>query len=59
MDVNAIDIAGVDDEKIATELEKVAAENLKRYLRPGADIEGLSRIKNWLELKTVWHPRGL
>lgn len=59
LDVNAIDLTGVDDEKISSELERVAAENLKRYLRPGADIDGLSRIKNWLELKTVWHPRGL
>ena len=59
LDVNAIDLSGVDDEKIAAELERVAAENLKRYLRPGAEIDGLSQIKNWLELKTVWHPRGL
>ena len=59
LDVNAIDLTGVDDEKISSELERVAAENLKRYLRPGAEIDGLSRIKNWLELKTVWHPRGL
>jgi len=59
LDVNAIDLSGVDDEKIAAELERVAAENLKRYLRPGVEIDELSRIKNWLELKTVWHPRGL
>ena len=58
MDVNAIDLSGVDDEKIAAELEKAAAENLKRSLRPGTELDGLTRIKNWLELKTVWHPRG-
>lgn len=58
MDVNAIDLSGVDDEKIAAELEKAAAENLKRCLRPGTELDGLTRIKNWLELKTVWHPRG-
>ena len=58
MDVNAIDLSGVDDKKIAAELEKASAENLKRCLRPGTELDGLARIKNWLELKTVWHPRG-
>ena len=58
MDVNAIDLSGVDDEKIAAELENASAENLKRCLRPGTELDGLTRIKNWLELKTVWHPRG-
>ena len=58
MDVNAIDLSGVENEKVAAELEKAAAENLKRCLRPGTELDGLTRIKNWLELKTVWHPRG-
>ena len=58
MDVNAIDLSGVENEKVAAELEKAAAENLKRCLRPGTELDGLTRLKNWLELKTVWHPRG-
>ena len=58
MDVNAIDLTGVENEKVAADLEKAAAENLKRSLRPGIELDGLTRIKNWLELKTVWHPRG-
>lgn len=58
MDVNAIDLSGVENEKVAADLEKAAAENLKRSLRPGIELDGLTRIKNWLELKTVWHPRG-
>lgn len=58
MDVNAIDLSGVENERLAAELEKAAAENLKRCLRPGTELDGLTRIKNWLELKTVWHPRG-
>lgn len=58
MDVNAIDLSGVENEKVAADLEKAAAENLKRSLRPGNELDGLTRIKNWLELKTVWHPRG-
>ena len=58
MDVNAIDLSGVRDKKLARELEESAAENLKRVLRPGASPDGLARIKTYLETKTVWHPRG-
>lgn len=58
MDVNAIDLSGVSDKKLARELEESAAENLKRVLRPGTSPDGLARIKNYLETKTVWHPRG-
>ncbi|WP_328384924.1 aldehyde dehydrogenase family protein [Streptomyces sp. NBC_00400] len=61
-DVNALDLAGADDE-LATELEKAAADNLKRVLRPGtvnwtAD-PGTGRLLSFLETKTVWHPMGV
>jgi acyl-CoA reductase-like NAD-dependent aldehyde dehydrogenase len=69
MDVNAIDLTGIGDAKLATELETAAAENLKRVLRPpaaGADGEpdwsadpGLERLQAFLETKTVWHPVGI
>ncbi|MGW5448548.1 aldehyde dehydrogenase family protein [Streptomyces asiaticus] len=60
-DVNAIDLAGADAE-LATELEKSAADNLKRVLRPQpvdwpAD-PGTARLLTFLETKTVWHPTG-
>jgi acyl-CoA reductase-like NAD-dependent aldehyde dehydrogenase len=61
-DVNAIDLAGVDDEALATSLEVAAADNVKRVRRPGtsdwAADPGLSRIRAFLETKTVWHPIG-
>jgi len=57
-DVNALDLTGVDKNSIAQELEKEAAINLKRVLRPNTKIDGLTRIKTFLETKTVWHPRG-
>ena len=70
-DVNAIDLAGcADAEGVGWgELEAVAADNLKRVLRPagsGPDAlepdwtlsPGLERITAFLETKTVWHPRG-
>jgi len=57
-DVNAIDLSGVDDKKLAVELEKEAAINLKRVLRPNNKLSDFERIKTFLETKTVWHPRG-
>jgi acyl-CoA reductase-like NAD-dependent aldehyde dehydrogenase len=62
-DVNAIDLAGAADHEEATALEAAAAENLKRVRRP-ADEDwtqnpGLSRLTQYLELKTVWHPIGV
>jgi acyl-CoA reductase-like NAD-dependent aldehyde dehydrogenase len=57
-DVNALDLTGVDKKQIALELEKEAAVNLKRVLRPNTKLDGLARIKIFLETKTVWHPRG-
>ncbi|MEU7870251.1 aldehyde dehydrogenase family protein [Dactylosporangium sp. NPDC049140] len=63
MDVNAIDLTGVTDPTLAKELEAAAAENLKRVIRPstpdwGAD-PGVSRMLSLLEIKTVWHPKGV
>lgn len=58
-DVNAIDLSGVANKELAISLEKSGAENLKRILRPAkTSNQGLNRIKAWLEIKTVWHPRG-
>ncbi len=57
-DVNALDLTGVDKKQIALELDKEAAGNLKRVLRPNSKLDGLARIKVFLETKTVWHPRG-
>jgi acyl-CoA reductase-like NAD-dependent aldehyde dehydrogenase len=65
MDVNAIDLTGVDDRALATALEEAAAENLKRVIRPPAEPvdwsapPGLDRMLAVLEPKTVWHPKGM
>ncbi|HXG75795.1 MAG TPA: aldehyde dehydrogenase family protein [Gaiellaceae bacterium] len=57
MDVNAIDLTGVDG--TAAELERLAAENVKRVVRSSADAQSPWEIEAFLELKTVWHPIGL
>jgi acyl-CoA reductase-like NAD-dependent aldehyde dehydrogenase len=64
MDVNAIDLAGVEDAELARTLEEAAAENLKRVVRPGGTSDwsaepGIERLTAYLETKTVWHPIGI
>jgi acyl-CoA reductase-like NAD-dependent aldehyde dehydrogenase len=64
LDVNALDLTGVADPELAVELERAAAGNLKRVLRPPADEPdwttdpGITRMTALLETKTVWHPKG-
>ncbi len=55
MDVNAIDLSGVDVG--GAELEALAAENVKRVVR-ARDDQSPWEIAAFLELKTVWHPVG-
>ena len=74
-DVNAIDLTGATDaDSLAwADLERAAAENVKRVLRPAGSgrhasdavepdwspTPDLTRVKAYLEVKTVWHPRGV
>jgi acyl-CoA reductase-like NAD-dependent aldehyde dehydrogenase len=61
-DVNGLDLTGIDDQELATELERTAAGTLKRVRRPGATDftgdPGLDAMTAFLETKTVWHPKG-
>ena len=56
MDVNAIDVTGADG--LSADLERLAAENVKRVVRGKADGQSAWQIADFLELKTVWHPIG-
>jgi hypothetical protein len=56
MDVNAIDLTGADGD--SRELERAAAENVKRVVRGGPEDQSPWEIASFLELKTVWHPVG-
>lgn len=58
MDVNAIDLAGSATEDVE-ELERAAADNVKRVLPPGSAGRGPERMLALTELKTVWHPSGM
>jgi acyl-CoA reductase-like NAD-dependent aldehyde dehydrogenase len=57
MDVNALDVGGADGD--VPELERLAAENVKRVVRGRADRQSPYEIADFLELKTVWHPVGV
>jgi len=66
LDVNAIDLIGIAGEQdLATDLERAAADNLKRVRRaPAAEPDwtvdpGLTPMTTFLETKTVWHPMGV
>jgi acyl-CoA reductase-like NAD-dependent aldehyde dehydrogenase len=63
-DVNALDLAGAPEEQRA-DLERGAAGTVKRVLRaPAAEPDwtptpDTSRLRAFLETKTVWHPTGV
>ncbi len=57
MDVNALDLAGADGE--VEELERLAADNVKRVVRGAPDEQSPWEVAAFLELKTVWHPIGV
>ena len=63
-DVDAIDLAGAPA-PLAMELERSAAGTVKRVLRASAQEPdwaadpGLSRLRPFLETKSVWHPIGV
>jgi acyl-CoA reductase-like NAD-dependent aldehyde dehydrogenase len=57
MDVNALDVSGADGN--LAELERLAADNVKRIVRGTADGQSAWEIEPFLELKTVWHPIGV
>ena len=55
MGVNAIDVTGAGEG--AAELERAAADNVKRVVRAHEDRSPWE-IAAFMELKTVWHPIG-
>ena len=53
LDVDALDLDRGD-----AELERAAAENVKRVVSARGDAQSPYEISSFLELKTVWHPMG-
>jgi len=46
------------DVALATELERLGADNMKRQPRPKGPLLALERVLDFVEYKTVWHPIG-
>ncbi|MEV6243557.1 aldehyde dehydrogenase family protein [Lentzea sp. NPDC051838] len=62
-DVNALDLTG-SPESLRADLERSAAGTVKRVLRNKASEDfgvtpDMSRLRAYLETKTVWHPMGV
>ncbi|HEX5614213.1 MAG TPA: aldehyde dehydrogenase family protein [Acidimicrobiia bacterium] len=65
LDIDAIDVTGAPA-GLAPELERLAADNVKRVVRPlgtdpayGTDAaQSPDALLATMELKTVWHPKG-
>ena len=53
LDVDALDLDRGD-----AELERAAADNVKRVVFARGDVQSPYEISSFLELKTVWHPMG-
>ena len=67
MDVNAMETFGLDD-SFAAELQRLAADNLKRvHVVPARSLaewfadhaQDLARVTQFVEIKTIWHPAGI
>ncbi len=62
-DVNAIDLTGMTPGEEAVSAEREAAGTIKRVMRPAPGTDwsadpGLTRLRFFVETKTVWHPMG-
>lgn len=63
-DINALDLTGITDKDLLTQLESEAAGTVKRVRTSPAQpdfyaVPTLSRIRAFTETKTVWHPMGV
>jgi acyl-CoA reductase-like NAD-dependent aldehyde dehydrogenase len=53
-----LDIDALDLDRGDADLERAAAENVKRVVYGRGDVQSPYEISSFLELKTVWHPMG-
>ena len=63
-DVNALDLTGIANHELLTQLESDAAGTVKRVRTAPANPDfyatpTLSRVRAFTEIKTVWHPMGV
>jgi acyl-CoA reductase-like NAD-dependent aldehyde dehydrogenase len=56
LDLDVLDVTGVPDDSL-TEVESKSAENVKRIVRGGSERSPYEATA-FMEMKTVWHPKG-
>jgi acyl-CoA reductase-like NAD-dependent aldehyde dehydrogenase len=56
-DVDSVDVTGAAEE-LAAEMERQAADDVKRVVRHRDLVESPYAVAATMELKTVWHPKG-
>ena len=55
---NHLDVDALDLDRSDADLERGAADNVKRVVFARGDVQSPYEISSFLELKTVWHPMG-
>lgn len=62
LDVDGIDVTGIEEPDLATSIAQLASVNVKRVLTNQDNefrhVPTTYRLKFWTETKTVWHPIG-
>lgn len=58
MDINGLDISGVDEPSLISDLKVSGAQNLKK-IHSFKQGENAQRILAFMEAKTIWHPIGV
>jgi acyl-CoA reductase-like NAD-dependent aldehyde dehydrogenase len=56
-DVDTLDLTGVADDTDAAEAAATGADNVKRLIR-GNGARSPYEVTAFMEMKTVWHPKG-
>lgn len=58
MDINGLDISGLEDPQMVNDVKIAGADNLKR-IHSFHESASPQRILSFMEAKTIWHPIGI
>lgn len=58
MDIDALDVSGIDDPSLVADIKVAGAQNLKR-IHAFSTHKSPERILAFMESKTIWHPIGV
>ena len=58
MDINGLDVSGIDEPSLISDIKTSGAQNLKR-IHSFSQEQNPQRILAFMEAKTIWHPIGV